>query len=355
MTSKRLIYANAHTVTHPTGSFRHYYSTVYGTWPFPVDRFNVLPSIDADTLSTVNIIKDPNYNLLNLSVDWQDRYWAICDQVGTNIYATADVGYKTIVVMYSGGIDSAAALVSLMKNTRYREFLDQGRLKVALSSSSIAEYPEYFYNRILPEIPVVPVDYNTAMLDPTVLVVTGDAGDYVIGNTDTPIFYHNGATNNLYEDKSVLYPYLDTVDTTGKFSNFARELCKHAPFDIVSVNQLYWWIGQCFVHQGEMCYPFNWSATTDMSELATNNKVYRFFLDDLFTTFSFEYMSTNPRYTTYNSVRDFPRKYIVDYTRDQTYLTKIKLFSQSFMFKQICKSAVYEDLTFSTDFSRTTQ
>jgi hypothetical protein len=195
-------------------------------------------------------------------------------------------------------------------------------------------------------------DYNLVMQDPNAFVVTGDAGDYVIGNTDTPIFFHNGTTDNLHEDKSILWPYLDGIDTSKKFSNFAKELSKLAPFDIVSANQMYWWLGQAFVHQGEMCYPWTWSATDDLSELASFNKVYRFFLDPRFTTFSFEYMSTNPVCTNYNSVRQFPREYIVDFTQHPSYLNKIKVFSQKLLFRKRYKTRIYADLTFASDLTK---
>ena len=33
---------------------------------------------------------------------------------------------------------------------------------------------------------IEPTDYNTLMMDPNVLLVTGDDGDHVIGNTGTP-------------------------------------------------------------------------------------------------------------------------------------------------------------------------
>lgn len=349
---KPLLYANTFNVKPRPGSFRDYYRAVYGPGPFPVDRFNLLPHIDPETdpIPVVNIVPKPEFNLSNLTSDWRDRYFSLFDQVASTIYETA--GTRDIVLMYSGGIDSTAVLVALMKNARYKEFLDQGRIKIAMSSVSIHEYPELFYETILPTFPIMLADYNLVMQDPNAFVVTGDAGDYVIGNTDTPIFFHNGTTDNLHEDKSILWPYLDNIDTSKKFSNFASKLAELAPFDIVSLNQMYWWIGQAFVHQGEMCYPWTWSATTDLSELASFNKVYRFFLDPRFTTFSFEYMSTNPVCTNYNSVRQFPREYIVDFTQHPSYLNKIKVFSQKLLFRKRYKTRIYADLTFASDLTK---
>lgn len=338
---KSYIYIHSSSIDFRPGSFRDYYRTVYGPGPCPVDRFGVLKNIDPDPIPFVNIVPEPVYNLNNLTTNWRDYYFSIFDQVATSIYEIA--GNRNIVVMYSGGIDSTAALVALMQHSRFKEFNEQQRIKIALTSSSIYEYPEFFYEFILPNFPLMVTDYDNPIKDSNNFIVTGDAGDYVIGNTDTPIFFHNGSTDNLHEDKSILFDYLDTVDPSKKFSWFARELAKQAPFDIVSVNQMYWWIGQAFVHQGEMCYPWIWSSYDDLSELHSFNKVYRFFLDHRFTTFSFEHMSTDPAYTNYNSVRAFPREYIVNFTKHNQYLNKIKVFSQELIFKRRYKQIVYSD------------
>lgn len=346
-------YFNTFNQKYSKNSFREYYKTVYGTGPCPVDRFNLLVDIDPQTVQFNNIVPAPIYNLNNLPAGnsniWRDRFFSLYTQVANDVYVKAKG--KKIAVMYSGGIDSTSVLVALMKNPKYKEFLDSGNFVVSMSSGSIQEYPEFFYQRILPEIPIIPVDYDALMCDPNILVVTGDSGDYVIGNTDTPVFYHEGTTEILNKPKEILWPYLNDIDSTGSFVHFFKEICKKAPFDIVSVNQAYWWIGQAFVHQGEMHYPFVWSNIQDLSEVPTFNKVYRFFLSQPFMTFSFEYASVDPYYTDFNSVRQFPKEYIVDYTKHDSYLNKIKIFSQRLLWRQICKTRVYEDGTweFTTD------
>jgi len=339
---KKLICINNSNINYTPDSFRDYYSKYIGKFPMPVDRFNLLEKFEPQPkeLQFVNIVPDPKFNLTNLTTDWQDRFWALMDETASNVYKT--VGNRSIVVMYSGGIDSTAVLVSLMKNPNYKEMLSSGRFKLAMSTSSILENPNFFYSHILGTIPFFPADYITLMNDPDILLVTGDCGDNVIGSTDTPM------VNDLNASKSLLWPYFDSIDKSGKTSKFAQEICKFAPFEIDSINQVYWWIGQCFTYQGEMCRPYEWSQTTDLTNLATQNKVYRFFMDDVFNTFSFEHMSTDPCYTNYNDVRKFARTYIVDYTKDSSYLNKIKSFSIRYLLRFTFKTAIYEDLTYST-------
>jgi hypothetical protein len=342
------IWINDYNITKTPGSFKDYHTQIYGAGYCPVDRFDLLKHIDPQPaeLQFKNIVPEPIYNLNNLTTDWRDRFFSIADQVGDKIYEKAKD--RAIVLMWSGGFDSTVALVSLMRSRYYSEFLQNGKFKIGMSSSSISEYPEMFYNKILNKIPFVMADHNALMSDPDVLMVTGDGGDYLIGNTDTPIFEYQNTTNNLMADKTELWSYLDRAESTGKFSYFLKELCKYAPFDIVSLNQAYWWLGQCFTHQGEMCLAYAWSQVDDLSEIGTFNKVYRFFLDDLWNTFCFEYMSTNPEYTNFDSVRNFHKEYIINYTGDQNYNKKRKLYSQRYLLRMYYKSIIYEDYTWAS-------
>lgn len=330
-------------IQHRPGSFRDYYAKVYTFLQFPVDRFGLLKDIDPDPIPTINVVPPAEYSLENLTTDWQDRYFNICDRMADNIFSA--VGNRDIVIFYSGGIDSTAALVAIMRHREYNNFVNEGRIKVALTSQSIVEYPEFFYENILSNLPIVPADFDSLVADPNNFIITGDGGDYVIGNTDVPIWDHEGTMDNLYKPKEILYPYLNNIEPSGKFTHFLKEIEKRAPFDIVSVNQSYWWLAQCFTHQGEMCYPYAWSSVEDLSDLTGFNKVYRFFLHPEFMTFGFEYMSTNPYYVRLADCRRYTKEYIVRHTGHSYYLAKEKIFSQRLSIRRWHKTVVYADLT----------
>jgi hypothetical protein len=347
---KKIVWMLGNRLSIVPGSFRDYYSKVYSVFQFPVDRFNLLPDIEPDSVSTVNIVPEANYNLTNLTNDWRDRYFAICDSMADNIFAT--VGDRNIVVFYSGGIDSTAALVAIMRHKDYSSYVNANRIKIALNTHSIYEYPDFFYQTILPTLPIVPADFDKLLADPNNFIVTGDGGDYVIGNTDTPIWDHNGTADNLHKPKEIIYPYLNSIEPSGKFSSMLKAIDKKAPFDTVSVNQLYWWLGQCFTHQGEMCYPFAWSSLQDISQLATFDKIYRFFLHSDFMTYGFEHMSTNPAYTRLVDLRNFTKEYIVNHTGHGFYMAKNKMSSQRVTVRPWFKSAIYEDLTHDNNLSK---
>lgn len=343
MNDKKLIWLATNRIRVSPGSFRDYYAKVYSPFQFPVDRFGLLPSIDPDTVQTVNIVLEPVYNLHNLTSDWYDRFVAICDGMAERVYQTARG--RTIIIMYSGGIDSTAVLVAMMRSSHFNQFVDSGRLKVSLNSFGIYEYPELFYETILPLIPIIPTDYNTIIADPNNFVITGDGGDHIICTTDIPIFEYDGTTDIVNMDKKIIYSYFDNCDTSGKFSDMVRGIDKHAPFELHSVGQLCWWVSQCFTHQCDMSYPFAWSSV-DTEEIASFDKVFRFFLHPEFTTFSFEYMSTNPAYTSLSSMRNFFKDYIIGYTGHKQYRNKNKIGSQRTTARKWHKTAIYEDLSY---------
>ena len=338
MSDQKVIWLLANRVDIRPGSFRDYYSKVYSPFQFPVDRYNLLPGIDPDPISTMNIVPNAVYNLHNLTTDWYDRFVYLCDKMSENIYESC--GNRTIVIMYSGGVDSTTVLVAMMRNPKFQQFVDSGQLRIAMNTFGIYEYPEFFYETILPKIPIIATDYNTIMSDPNHLVVTGDGGDYVVCNTDIPIYEHDGSSDIFHNDKSIIYKYFDLCDPSGKFGHMAREVDKHAPFDLVTVSQLYWWLAQCFTHQGEMCYPFAWSQV-GTQQLNTFDQLYRFFLHPEFMTFSFEYMSTNPKYTNLRDMRTFFKDYIINYTGHQQYRDKQKIGSQRTTARKWHKSAIY--------------
>ena len=290
---------------------------------FVVDRFNVAPGLLE--LSCVNIVKDPKFNLVNLSKDFEERYYSLFDQVANNIFEIAKD--KTIHIFYSGGIDSVCVLIALLKNKKYKEFLEQNRFFISMTQKSVEEYPYFFHNFIQDKIPIRVLNFNKVMNDPNILIVSGDSGDFIIGSSDSLNFNISDLMEswqklNVNEDL-----YLAAV--------------KKCPFDITSINQYFWWINQCFSYQDELIRYYVWSTTKQIQTIPTDEKVFRFFYDDLFTTFSYEYMSTNPVYHDSKNLKTFAKKYIFDFTKDSNYLNKEKICSQKMIGKRFQKNSIF--------------
>ena len=69
-------------------------------------------------------------------------------------------------------------------------------------------------------------------------------------------------------------------------------------------------------------------------------------------TFSFEYMSTNPVYHNYIDNKTWQNQYIVNSTKDISYMNKQKIFSQRLSLRHVFKTSIYiEDgiIKFGTD------
>ena len=316
------------------GSFRN----VVGNFEFPVDRFNMLDNVLE--IPCRNILQDPKFSLTNLTNDWEDRYYSVLDSIADNVFTIANG--RTIVVTYSGGIDSVSALISLQKHSKYKEYLEQGKFKVALTSTSITEYPELFYKSILPNIPLIPLDYVSLMNDDDVMLVTGDMGDYCIGSSDTLRFSAMQPDLDLMAPWREIIPLISKVKGSALYLHTMETLASKAPFEICSINQLFWWTANSLTGvQDDLFRPWYWSTAAKIEDAITQNKIFRFFYDAAMMTFSFEYMSTNPVYHNYIDNKTWQKKYIVNSTNDISYMNKQKIFSQRLSLRHVFKTSIY--------------
>ena len=192
----------------------------------------------------------------------------------------------------------------------------------------------------------MPLDHGRDMVDDNVMIVTGDSGDYAIGTSDIHGWWPD-------PNKSINLPSQELVnvwreiDTEGRcVEPLIEGLFKHAPFELTSVAQLAWWFSQCFAVQDELVRPYVWSPASCAGMRDDDHKVFRFFYDHEFITFSYEYMSTNPKFDKLTEFRNYPKNYIFEFTKDQSYVdNKEKLYSQRHAVRVIQKTIIYNDGT----------
>lgn len=334
---EQLVWAAASVILFRHHPYRNSYRKVSGNeWEFPADRFNIMNG--ALELNAVNIVKDPEYSLHNLSHDWKDRYFDTLDNVANDVFR--QVGNRIIYVAYSGGVDSIAVLAALQRHHLYKEFLEAGRFKVLLNNASVVELPSLFFNQILPNIPLVVANFDTIMNDPNAYLITGDLGDFIIGTSDVIKLTENNKTADLMSSWENLFSYLGNTADNGRYLEMYRAIKKFEPFELKSINQFAWWFSQCFIVQFELTKPYVWSSTTDLSGLDNESKVFRFFYNDKITTYSYEYMSTNPEIQCYEDSRVFPKMYSYNHFGDRAILDKPKVYSQKFINKMVQKTQI---------------
>ena len=156
MSERSYVWCNWSALKFTRPGFRKNYRLITNHYEFGVDRFDILENV-TDLKGEV-ITKVPTYNLSNLTNDWFDRYTAVTNKVADNVYKLA--GDKVISLSYSGGVDSVQVLCALAQHPKFEEKLAAGQFVIAMTNSSILEYPKMFYDFILPRIPIMPLDHE---------------------------------------------------------------------------------------------------------------------------------------------------------------------------------------------------
>jgi hypothetical protein len=334
--NKKLIWAAWGNLNIDDKPYRNSYSKVAYRFEFPVDRFNLLNTLELDC---ENIVKAPIYNLSNITQDHRDRFFDAIEQTTDELFRIAED--RIIYIAYSGGVDSTLVLCAIRQHPKYKDKLEQGQIKIVLNSFSIEEYPRFFYNTILPEIPFEFIDYEKIMADENAFLVTGEMGDHITTSSDIINFINNDINLDFNSHWTNLIPYVKSIDGSDFFLEMLYGIQKKSFFEISSVNQLMWWYSQCFVYQAILVNPYIWSSLNAIDTLPTDQKVYRFFYSDIINTFSYEYISTNPSINSYEQGKKWFKEYIVNYTNDDSYYNKIKIFSQRHSLRFLNKSQIY--------------
>ena len=173
------------------------------------------------------------------SVNFDD----LCDERAGAIVDEATARDLSIQVLWSGGIDSTAALIALLQATQARG--EDERLEVCLSLGSIREYPNFFRERIHGKVRTVPVaapvgDY----IDENKLVVTGEHGDQLFGSF---MIEEHLATGLAFLPWQEVFPLVarariaDDAPTLGALQEALGCVMDAAPVAIRTLYDFLWW------------------------------------------------------------------------------------------------------------------
>lgn len=166
----------------------------------------------------------------------------MCLLTADNINKTID---KKIYLYYSGGMDSAAALVSLKK---VMSKSDLEKLYIVATHHSILEFPE-FWNDINSQFKGRIINAYTDMesLTKDGVVLTGQMADHVLGSDNIKRVHkeHGDAGINM-PWKEAMYPiYRQQFGglLAHNFIDVYGETTKACPFPIVTAFDWVWWYG----------------------------------------------------------------------------------------------------------------
>jgi hypothetical protein len=240
-----------------------------------------------------------------------------CRAVAEDLVAEARRADRRIRLLWSGGIDSTVALVSLLGVLPETEY---DRLRIILSMVSIDEYPLFFRRYILNKLPFrlvrPPV---TNYFGKTDLVVTGEHGDQLFGSDKLLPLIRNGLA---YEPYETVLPLL-LAHKFGKparvdlLLDYLQPLLAACPVPLLTTFDLFWWLNFSTKWQQVSLRLPVFTFRENVGELV--GRFRHFFRDERFQQWSLAHYP----YRSAATLADYKRpakEVIYDFTGDATYL-----------------------------------
>ena len=167
----------------------------------------------------------------------------LCDTVGGELVAEALRTGRAIHVLWSGGIDSTAALIATMKAADAHGCRD--RVRVLLSLDSVHEYPRFFLDHVSGMYPIRAVSHPVAeFLDPAALTVTGEHGDQLFGSHLLESYVRRGLGDVDYREilPLVVMERLRSVRGAYRVGRYLDPVFAAAPVPIRTLFDALWWL-----------------------------------------------------------------------------------------------------------------
>lgn len=230
-----------------------------------------------------------------------------------------------LYLMWSGGIDSTCALVSIWKFFKPETL---SRVRILLTKASVGEYPWLFKNVVAPGFTMLPSNQNLERLLRDGVVVTGELGDQIFGSDwvkKALDLFGPGAHRKPYRD--VVPRLFETVageaDRHGMFERL-EPIAGEAPFPIVTTFDFLWWLNfsQKWQHvkfRQMIFYRFK-------NPRAAAERTFHFFDTPDFQVWS---LRNHDRKIgdDWISYKEPAKRFIVRHTGDADYMSKIKVGS----------------------------
>lgn len=208
---------------------------------------------------------------------------------------------------WSGGIDSTAALIALLRNGLHPE-----QISVCYSELSVFEYPEFFKSHIdgkLPTRAIVPSVFRS--LKPDVPFITGELGDQMFGSTKIRSFTTDVAVakKTPWKDYAALYFSEITIALWEKQLSFC-------PWPIANAYEFLWWLN--FTGKWQNVHLRMGDRVSDFLQFLKNAK--HFYNSEDFQSWA---MAPENRHAkcenTWESHKMVAKNYIHEYTKDAIY------------------------------------
>jgi hypothetical protein len=295
-------------------------------------------NLNLDLVDRCDTIKTPYrfHNYFSVPIipnSFNKTYKEICIERASQILSHAQNINKPIVILYSGGIDSTAIVVSFLLATS-----DTSNITIAMNAASIQENPNFYYSHIRGKFNLIPSERTLDLLTGDYVMVSGEFNDQLFGTDALKLF----TFDQLYEpySESNIVPFFERVGMETRqskiwFSLFHNHVQSNGRCEIKDVKDFFWW----------MCFTFKWQSIyfRILSRTTRRDLINKEFLDTyyhhFYNTEDFQCWSMmNPNKKIVKDWRGYKittKELILEYTQDQEYFeNKIKIGSLSGIFKQ---------------------
>jgi len=273
-----------------------------------IDRTGKLNNFKSDYVPIPTDISNFNKSFADVCLDEAQKLWKDNDFID---------------LLWSGGIDSTAVAVALLKTKP-----ETKKLQLTCTSFSIIEYPEFYEtHKDICNVLSVEEFFSKERVQSNHLIVTGDVGDQIWGsrqgfreeqNTSWEIMLDR---ENLFRQTTLQYPEIKEPWTQEQKNKLADILNDHAtacPVEIKTVFDMSWWI--------KFSIKMNYVKFRTQMVIAYNhnldyvnlNNFKPFFLTDDFQRWSLTDYS-NRVATSETTYKQPAKDFIFSYTKDADY------------------------------------
>jgi hypothetical protein len=219
-------------------------------------------------------------------------------------------------MLWSGGIDSTAALIGLIRAARRQDVT--GQIQVLLSAHSVDEHPRFFLDHIHEQLAVSLVSHPVSVqLDPDALNVTGEHGDQLFGSHLLEGYVRRGVANLPYREMLpfVLLERMKGVRSARRVERYLAPFIDAAPVRIETLFDYFWWCNFALKWQ-EVTLRLTAFRSDDAGP--TYASLRHFFRDASFQQWA---MANTPgrAVPVWHHYKDDAKRYIRDFTADDAY------------------------------------
>jgi hypothetical protein len=257
----------------------------------------------------VDIVSLPNHTL---------SFADCCDQRAIELLYLPE----NIYVMWSGGIDSTTLLVAILKNWPIQEL---SRVTVLCDNNSIKENRNFF-KTVVENFKILPSTSHVEKYCKLGYVVTGELGDQIFGG-ELGKCVEAWGESAIHDDWKIIVPkWFDLLSAkygAESYDNY-KNIANESPFELKTTRDFLWFLNFTQKWQHVQLRTLVSTTWTDPKKYFT--KVISFYDTEYFQVWSLHNHDKKIK-NTYLSYKYLAKDYVIDYTKDTSFINKPKIVS----------------------------